>query len=248
MRNREKIRPHGVNRAPANRCIGARSTRLARCSFATALTALLGGCGPLPPIILSSNVDRYNDGTSLELVGPSIPGAPDGDFIQNVIPSVSVTTGGTDLMSGHKVQVSGGRIDYRTADHDVPDTYVITWRGMREQRTSTAQTTIRFQDAAGRLALVVRLRQASFAVDEGDDAAIPEPTYSDQFPHDVQVTIDMTGGKGFWVRATEGGAILFDSPRLELIDDEFSSLHTIQIESEEPAPYFLQELRASTEN
>jgi hypothetical protein len=228
--------------------MSGRALRHARRSFLTAFAALLGGC---TPIILSSNLDEYRDGTALALDPGSrdIPGDPDGDLTTNAIPSVFVTASGTDRMTGHELQIGGGRIDYRPADHDVPDTYVITWRGVRENRTSSAQTDIRIQDSAGRNAVIVRLEENRFTVREGGGVQVPQEPYSASLPHDVQITLDMGSNPiGVFVRAQEGGAILYDSPRLELLDPEFSSLHTIQIESQEPASYFLQALRVSAGN
>lgn len=242
MRNRGKARRSGV-------CAERAGSRLLRHRWRQgipAFMALLSGCGSAQ--VLSSNLSQYADGTSLELVGSNIPGDPTGDRTVNVIPEVIVTSGGTDLMNGHKLRVNGGRVDYRTAEHEVPNRYLITWRGVRSSFSNTP-TNIRIQDASERNAVVLRFEGNQLIVRTEDDGENPRPTFSLTRAHQVRIVVDMRGPSGsVTVHVSEEDNVLFDSPPLGLLDSEFSSLHTIQLESGTGATYFLQNLVASRLN
>lgn len=209
------------------------------CAIATLLILSLTGCGTIG--ILNSNLDQYNDGTSLDLVGSNIPGPPDGDRVQNVLPEVVVTSGGTNLMNGKKLRVAG-RVDYVPTEHDVPARYQIVWRGLRDDHSST-RTHVRLQDASGRNAVVLRFEGTNLIVRTEDEAANPQPIFSETTVHEVSIIIDMRGNKSLAVEVSEAGETLFAGAGLGLLEADFSSLHAVQMESPSGVDYFVQDLK-----
>lgn len=230
MKQRVKIHPAG--------------RQVASWFMGIAFVVPLCGCGATS--ILSSNLSCYNDGVSLEELS-GIPCPPEEDFTDNVIPQVFVTSGGTNLLNGNKLQITGGRVDYRTAGHSVPDRYLVAWRGLKPVHSS-GQTNIRLQDANGRNAVVLRFEGERLTVRTGNGAQNPEPSFSEIRAHEARIVIDVSGLKSVSVVVSELGEEIFDGQGLELLDADFSSLHTVQIESESGVDYFMQRLNASVLN
>lgn len=227
----------------------ARLGRHARRPAIATIMLLLTGCGSA--YIVRSNLDQYQEGAMLGEQFQSIPGDPEGDFVDNVLQQVAVTSGGTDILSGPKLHVVGfggheARVNYRTADHEVPDRYLIAWRGAWEH--TDGQSTIRIQDGSGRNALVLRFERNRLMVVTGDGEQNPQPAVSEAFPHEIRVTVEMGNDKSVWVQFVQQGELLFNAARLELVDTAFSSLEAIQIVSDEGVSYFLQDLSATILN
>lgn len=226
----------------------ARLGRYAHRPAIATLMVLLTGCGS--SYIVRSNLDQYQDGAMPGAQLQLIPGDPEGDFVDNVLQMVAVTSGGTDVLSGLKLHVrgSGGpaRVNYRPADHAIPDRYLIAWRGAWEH--TDGQSTIRIQDGSGHNALVLRFERNRLMVVTGNGEQNPQPAVSEAFPHEIRVTVEMGNDKSVWVQFVQQGELLFNAARLELVDTAFSSLEAIQIESDEGVSYFLQDLSATILN
>lgn len=199
------------------------------------LLVALCGCGG--SVLLNSNLQNFSEGL---IAGSNIPGAPEGDRVLNVIPEVFVTAGGTDLLDDNKLRV-GGSVDYRPTGHSLPDRYQVTWRGVRDNQSSGA-TDIRLQDANGHSAVELRFQGNRLMVRSEDADQNPEPVFSPQRAHVVSIVLDM-GTRRATVEVTEGDEVLVDTPALGLLDGDFSSLHTVQIDSQDDGDYFLQDLR-----
>jgi hypothetical protein len=211
-------------------------------ALALAVLVATSGCASG---ILSANLHQYNNGTDLANVGQNIPGAPNGDFVTNIISPVVVTSGGTNLMNGNKLRVNG-RVSYRTIQHEVPRQYQVGWRGLRDNH-STTPTLIRLQDSSGRNAVVLRFEGNQLFVRTEDERQNPPAVFAMDHTHEVSIIINLQGARKTLVGViTEEGARqpLFSSPPLDVLDDDFTSLHAVQFESASGASYFMQGLRA----
>ncbi|MCG8668186.1 MAG: hypothetical protein MI867_02140 [Pseudomonadales bacterium] len=214
--------------------------KLTRSFFLIVMAVVLSGCGASG--ILKANLDNYPSGTSLDLLASqSIPGAPDGDMTLFVVPNVFVTDTGTDLMTGNSLQING-RVNYTTADHEDPSRYQIYWRGVRNNYLSE-DSYIRLLDDSGDPAMNIRFSGGQIFVETGEHISLPIPRYSRIGVHEISITINMSGAPNVEVEIIEDGTTIFNSPAsgLDLIDNSFSDLTTVQFESYN-TNYFMQDL------
>jgi hypothetical protein len=64
--------------------------------------------------------------------------------------------------------------------------------------------------------------------------------------HEVSIVIDMRGLKSIRMTSSENGQELYSVGPLGLLDPDFASLHSVQIESASGVNYFIQDLRVLT--
>jgi hypothetical protein len=214
-------------------------------ALAVAVLAAASGCAST---ILSANLSQYNNGTDLANVSQNIPGTPNGDFVTDIISPVVVTSGGTTLLNGNKLRVNG-RVNYRPAEHEVPQQYQVVWRGLRDNHSATP-TFIRLQDSSGRNAVVLRFERDRLTARNAPDS---EASFAMNRTHDVSILIFLQGAiRRVRVSITEqdqGTAIpLYTSQPLDLMDTDFSRLDVVQFESASDANYFVQDLRVLVNN
>ncbi len=210
------------------------------------LTVMCSGCGLSR--ILRADFDQYSGTPANEMLQNDIPGIPDGDRIDNVIPTVLVEENGP--LTGKNLRIDG-QLDFIVADHKTPDKYVISWKGKRNQ-FDTGVSTISFLDSNGNEALVLRFDGQSIRQLTGDNLEPPAFHRSAIATHSFSVEINMAGVGHTSVTYQEEGQsqspIKIDHPNLRFRDSDFNKLRTIRFHSPTNGTYHLDDLNVFTKS
>jgi hypothetical protein len=192
--------------------------------------------------VLRADFNEYAGAPVDELLNGSIPGIPDGDFIQNTQSSAVVVD---EVIEDKSVRIRG-QLELFPAEHDTPDEYIIDWVGFREFIGNSGNSTISFLDNDGDAALVLEFdgELGRINILSGTEFAPPVPVGS--LIHVIEISINMTGLGSVDFSYQESDDPPDELNNLEFLDEDFDELENILFEGASNATYYMNDLDVFT--
>jgi hypothetical protein len=206
--------------------------------FLLLLVISLSSC--LTPLLQDNFDGRSPNIVNTNLMGP-IPGGPDGDRINLVIPTVIPVQ--DSRLNNQSLRINN-QIDFQLANHDGVNRYILSWKGIQANFPS-ANTRIDFLNEDEEVVLTLHFDDDDLEVLSDYSATPPPFSFQTNAVHQFTVVIIVQGTNGSTsyadITVREGADNDQEWFRMPLLNNRLETLKTVRFRAADNSPYLLDD-------